>query len=79
VYWFTDVAGGVLLGLAITGLVRASFSRYDRVPLSVDSLTWLAFLLWLTFTTAYLHQQWPDARAAYSLTPAGKVIPLPES
>jgi undecaprenyl-diphosphatase len=79
VHWFTDVAGGVLLGLAITGLVRASFSRYDRVPLSVDSLTWLAFLLWLTFTTAYLHQQWPDARAAYSLTPAGKVIPLPES
>lgn len=61
VHWFTDVAGGVLLGLAITGLVRASFSRYDRVPLSVDSLTWLAFLLWLTFTTAYLHQQWPDA------------------
>lgn len=65
VHWLTDVVGGVLLGLAISGLVRASFSRYDRIPLSADSLTLAALLLWLLLAAGYLYREWPQAQSAY--------------
>lgn len=67
VHWLTDVVGGILLGLAITGLIRASFSRYDRIPLSIDSLTLGALLLWLVLVLGYIYQQWPQAQSAYAM------------
>ncbi|AOY88721.1 phosphoesterase [Marinobacter salinus] len=65
VHWFTDIIGGVLLGLAITGSVRASYSRFDRVPLGTDVSLILAGILWFAFTIGYLFLSWPDALAAY--------------
>ncbi len=66
VHWFTDIIGGILLGLAITGAVRASYSRYDKIPLGVDVTFMLAGCLWLVFTVFYLVLAWPEAVAAYS-------------
>lgn len=66
VHWFTDIIGGILLGLAITGAMRASYSRYDRIPLGVDVTMLLAGGLWLVFTAFYLAFTWRDAVAAYS-------------
>ena len=69
VHWFTDVLGGVLLGMAITGAIRASYSRYDRVPIWPDALTWAAVMLWLAFAAGYLITQWDTASLAYSPLP----------
>lgn len=66
VHWFTDVLGGLLLGLAITGLIRASYSRYDRVPLKPDGFSWLALGLWLAFVAVYYSQNLQASLAAYS-------------
>jgi undecaprenyl-diphosphatase len=67
VHWFTDIIGGILLGLAITGAVRASYSRYDRTPLGINITMVMAGCLWLAFTALYLVLAWPGAVAAYSL------------
>ncbi|MFO8142595.1 MAG: bifunctional DedA family/phosphatase PAP2 family protein [Marinobacter sp.] len=67
--WFTDIVGGLLLGLAITGAVRASYSRYDRVPIWPDILTWLAVALWSAFTLGYLAIQWDIASIALAPLP----------
>lgn len=64
VHWFTDVIGGLLLGLAITGAVRASYSRYDRVPLSTDITIVAAAILWLIFAGAYVTVSWDQAVAS---------------
>ena len=64
-HWFTDVVGGILLGLAITGAVRASYSRYDRIHLSPDLTMVLAGVAWLIFTVVYVAVQWPGARLAF--------------
>lgn len=69
VHWSTDVLGGLLLGLAITGAIRASYSRYDRVPLSPDPFTWAALGLWLAFTAVYIAGHWDSAVLAYSPQP----------
>ena len=65
VHWFTDVIGGILLGLAITGAVRASYSRFDRTPLAPDLFLVIAGLLWLVFTGTYISATWSEAVAAY--------------
>lgn len=70
VHWFTDVIGGILLGLAITGLIRASYSRYDRVPIHADGFTLAALLLWTLFAAGYLYEHWPEAVKEYSPEPA---------
>ncbi|MGC8121575.1 VTT domain-containing protein [Marinobacter sp. VGCF2001] len=69
VHWVTDVLGGLLLGLAITGAIRASYSRYDRVPLSPDALTWLAGAGWLAFVGAYMMITWDTAILNYTPLP----------
>lgn len=66
VHWFSDMVGGLLLGLAICGLVRASFSRHDQVPLSPDGFTAGAVVTWLGFLVTYLWWQWPEAQLAYA-------------
>jgi undecaprenyl-diphosphatase len=68
VHWFTDVVGGLLLGLAITAAVRASYSRYDRIHLGLDSSSLIlsgAGLVWLLW---YLDNNFAEAMVRY--TPA---------
>ncbi|GGY68448.1 bifunctional DedA family/phosphatase PAP2 family protein [Marinobacter zhanjiangensis] len=66
VHWFSDMVGGILLGLAICGLVRASFSRHDHSPLTLDIATVGAISLWVVFLFGYLWWQWPQAVQAYA-------------
>jgi undecaprenyl-diphosphatase len=66
VHWFSDIVGGLLLGLAITGLVRANYSRYDRIALCPDSTTAAAFTAWFVFCGSYLYLHWPQALADYA-------------
>ncbi|MDX1755798.1 MAG: bifunctional DedA family/phosphatase PAP2 family protein [Marinobacter sp.] len=47
VHWFSDVIGGILLGLSVCGLVRASYSRYDQIPIWPDITLAAAALVWL--------------------------------
>lgn len=68
VHWFSDIVGGLLLGLAITGATRASFSRFDRVPLAPDGLTVSAGLCWLAFVCGYIWVMWADAIQHYAPT-----------
>ncbi|MGO1462010.1 MAG: bifunctional DedA family/phosphatase PAP2 family protein [Marinobacter sp.] len=68
VHWFSDIVGGLLLGLAITGATRASFSRFDRVPLAPDVLTISAGLGWLAFVCGYIWVMWSDAVQHYAST-----------
>ncbi|MGF2685956.1 bifunctional DedA family/phosphatase PAP2 family protein [Marinobacter sp. DUT-3] len=68
VHWFTDVIGGLFLGLAITGYIRASYSRYDRVPLAPDVSLLGAIVAWIAFTAAYVWHQWPQAMLFYRST-----------
>lgn len=66
VHWFTDVMGGLLLGMAITGVIRASYSRYDRVPLKPDLFAWVALMAWLCFIAVHFAGDWETSVAAYS-------------
>lgn len=66
VHWFSDVVGGLLLGLAITGLVRASYSRYDRIALYPDLTAATALVAWLVFCAGYIYLRWPQALAGYA-------------
>ncbi|WP_097460896.1 bifunctional DedA family/phosphatase PAP2 family protein [Mangrovitalea sediminis] len=65
VHWFTDVVGGVLLGLVICGFTRVSYSRFDRQALSIDSLTLVALAAWLIALAIYTLHTWPAAILAY--------------
>ncbi|SFM74704.1 bifunctional DedA family/phosphatase PAP2 family protein [Marinobacter zhejiangensis] len=69
VHWLTDVMGGVLLGLAICGVIRASFSRYDQTPLWFDSTFAGALVVWLTLAAAHLSLTWSSAMSAYQALP----------
>lgn len=76
VHWFTDVIGGILLALAITGATRASYSRYDRVPLAPDVTIALAAALWLVFAGTYVTMSWNEAIMEFR--PMGQMAsPLP--
>lgn len=75
VHWFTDVVGGLLLGLAITGATRASYSRYDRVPLAPDVTFAVAAVLWLAFAGSYIALSWEDA--VMDLRPTSEVVSPP--
>ncbi|WP_309044892.1 bifunctional DedA family/phosphatase PAP2 family protein [Marinobacter sediminicola] len=66
VHWFSDIVGGLLLGLAITGATRASFSRFDRVPISLDVLSVGAALAWLLFCGGYIWFMWSGAIQHYA-------------
>ncbi|MBL1272973.1 MAG: bifunctional DedA family/phosphatase PAP2 family protein [Oceanospirillales bacterium] len=66
VHWFSDIVGGLLLGLAVTGATRASFSRFDRVPIAPDTVTIFATLTWLVICGCYIWLSWPDAIQYYA-------------
>jgi len=68
--------GGLLLGLAITGATRASFSRFDRVPIAPDVLTMSAALVWLGFCGGYIWLMWPDAIQHYAPVLRVSLLPL---
>lgn len=68
VHWFTDVVAGVLLGLSICGLTRASYSRYDNIPLARDGSLFIAGWGWLVFVIWYITTQWSNAVSLYSVS-----------
>ncbi|MBU2954006.1 bifunctional DedA family/phosphatase PAP2 family protein [Marinobacter sp. F3R08] len=61
VHWFTDVIGGLLLALTVTGAIRASYSRYDKVPLAPDITVVAATVIWLVFAVGYIMMSWEQA------------------
>lgn len=65
VHWFTDVVGGILLGLSITGLARASYSRYDNIPLTTDSSLLAAGVAWVFYIIWYITEHWARAALLY--------------
>lgn len=66
VHWFTDVVGGVLLGLSISGLTRVSYSRYDNIPLTTDSSLLAAGIAWVLYVVWYTTEHWAEAVLLYS-------------
>ncbi|NMT64061.1 bifunctional DedA family/phosphatase PAP2 family protein [Marinobacter orientalis] len=66
VHWFTDVIAGIFLGLSISGLTRASYSRYDNIPLTTDSSLLAAGVAWLLYTAWYVTDNWADAVLLYT-------------
>jgi undecaprenyl-diphosphatase len=65
VHWFTDVIAGLLLGLSISGLTRASYSRYDNIPLTTDSSTLAAGIAWVIYMIWYITHHWSEAALLY--------------
>ncbi|WP_323752640.1 bifunctional DedA family/phosphatase PAP2 family protein [Marinobacter sp.] len=66
VHWFTDVLGGFFLGLVITGVIRASYSRFDRVPIKTEAISWIALIGWLLFVVLYISEHWEVALLSYA-------------
>ncbi|MGP4845660.1 bifunctional DedA family/phosphatase PAP2 family protein [Marinobacter sp. 1Y8] len=66
VHWFADVVGGILLGLAICGLTRASFSRYNQHSIKRDSLTWAGIGVIGITALAYVALTLPSALMRYA-------------
>ena len=58
---FSVVMGGRLCARAVTGAVRASYSRYDKVPLAPDITIVGAAVVWLILTGAYILLSWDQA------------------
>ncbi|MDI9246233.1 bifunctional DedA family/phosphatase PAP2 family protein [Marinobacter sp. CHS3-4] len=65
VHWPTDILAGIFLGMAIAGLTRTSFSRFDNTPVTLDATLILTITIWVGFSAAYLFYQWPQALMAY--------------
>ncbi|MCR8914814.1 phosphatase PAP2 family protein [Marinobacter panjinensis] len=65
VHWITDVVGGILLGLSISGLTRASYSRYDNIPLTTDSSLLAAGVAWMLYIVWYITDKWAEAILLY--------------
>jgi undecaprenyl-diphosphatase len=66
VHWMTDVSAGVLMGLAISGLVRTSFSRFDNAPVTLDPTLVVAALIWVGICVVYVSQNWTLAMVQYA-------------
>ncbi len=60
IHWFTDVLAGLLLGLSISGLARASYSRYDNIPLTTDSSLLAAGIAWALYIVWYVADNWAE-------------------
>lgn len=66
VHGMTDIIAGVLLGLAISGLIRTSFSRFDKAPITLDTSLVLAAVAWGAASVGYIIEQWPQAMIHYA-------------
>lgn len=56
--WFTDVAAGLMLGLAICGVIRTSFSRSDNEPIRADVSSRVALAVWLIAAITWIIRTW---------------------
>lgn len=65
VHWFSDVIGGLLLGLIICSITRVSYSRYDQTPLTLDWSSLLATALGISAIVGYIAWHWQAAVMAY--------------
>ena len=65
IHWFTDVVGGILLGLAVAGLTRASYSRYDNIPLTTDTSLLAAGVAWVLYIIWYITEHWATTILRY--------------
>jgi undecaprenyl-diphosphatase len=68
VHWVTDIIAGVMLGLAISGLIRTSFSRFDNAPITLDSSLIAAATAWGAACIGYVIHEWPRAMIVYAPT-----------
>jgi undecaprenyl-diphosphatase len=66
VHWMTDITAGVLLGFAISGLIRTSFSRFDNAPITLDASLIIAAIAYGGLCIGYVLLQWPGAMARYA-------------
>lgn len=66
VHWFTDTVGGILLGLAICGVVRCSFSRHDRLKLHLGGHLTAVLLTWFALVAVYVFIRWQGALLRYA-------------
>ena len=69
VHWFSDIIGGLLLGLAICGLTRVSYSRFDKQALTIDVFTIMTLAVWLIALTLYIWNGYTDTLLNYQLKP----------
>lgn len=67
VHWFSDVVGGLLLGLSVCGLTRVTYSRYDRHRLVRDRLTSGMLLSVALTATGYILLAFPYGMARYAV------------
>ncbi|MCL7944410.1 bifunctional DedA family/phosphatase PAP2 family protein [Marinobacter sp. ATCH36] len=65
VHWFTDIVAGILLGLSISGLTRASYSRYDNIPLTTDGSLLAAGIVWMLYIAWYITDKWAETVFLY--------------
>ena len=65
---FADAIGGILLGLAVCGTVRCSFSRYDRFRLHLGKSAALMLLVWPGLIALYVAIYWQKATESYAFT-----------
>ncbi|PID44633.1 MAG: phosphoesterase [Proteobacteria bacterium] len=65
VHWLTDIFGGFLLGIFITGATRFSFSRYDREPVTVDLSVIGAAALFILLSAIHVSSSFEQAMEDY--------------
>lgn len=65
VHWMTDIIGGVLLGLAVCGVARVSFSHFNRRPIPLDRWMIVAGLAGAALTIGYVYLSLPAALKLY--------------